>query len=141
MFRLSCGSHSFLLTGDVERDAIHELRQHPTLNRGRGPMSVDADFLQQVNPEFAVVSVGKYNRYGHPSPEMLAVYRELKIPLYSTDRDGTISVQTMQQNLALTRTVDLDPRPLGWSSGMLQHELQNLRLLVPQLSFWSRPQV
>jgi|JYMV01.1.fsa_nt_gi hypothetical protein len=72
---------------------------------------------------------------------MLAVYRKQKIPLCRTDRDGAISVQTMQQNLALTRTVDFDPRPLGWSSGMLQHELQNLRLLVPQLSFWSRPQV
>ena len=104
-------------------------------------MSVDADFLQQVNPEFAVVSVGKYNRYGHPSPEMLAVYRELKIPLYRTDRDGAIIVQTMRQHLALTRTVDLYPRSLGWNSGMFQHELQNLRLLAPRLSFWSRPTV
>jgi competence protein ComEC len=149
VFRLTCGSHSFLLTGDVERDAIHDLRRHPALNRARvlkvphhgAAMSVDAAFLQQVNPEFAVVSVGKYNRYGHPSPEMLAIYRKLKIPLYRTDRDGAIIVQTMGQHLALPRTVDMYPRPLHWRSGMLQQELQNLRLLAPRLSFWSRPTV
>ena len=149
VFRLSCRSHSFLLTGDIESDTIHDLSRHPTRNRARvlkvphhgAATSIDVNFLKQVNPEFAVVSVGKYNRYGHPSPEMLAVYSKLKIPVYRTDRDGAIIVQTMGQHLALTRTVDLSPRPINWGNGMLQQELRNLRLLAPRLGFWSRPTV
>ena len=149
VFRLTCGAHAFLLTGDIEHDAIIDLRRQPALIRAQvlkvphhgSATSVDAGFLRQVNPEFAVVSVGKYNRYGHPSHEMLSVYRELKIPVYRTDRDGAIIVRTSGQHLALTCTVDMYPRPLQWGRGMLQHELQNLRLLLPQLSFWSRPTV
>lgn len=149
VFRLGCGVHSFLLTGDIEREAISNLRRHPEDIRARvlkvphhgSATSVDLAFLQGVDPEFAIVSVGKHNRYRHPASEMLALYRQLKIPVYRTDRDGAIIVETMGQHLALTRTVDLYPRRLHWSHGVPQLELQNLRLLAPRLSFWSRPQV
>ena len=149
VFRLSCGPHSFLLTGDVEHNALYDLRQFPALNRARvlkvphhgAATSIDIDFLQQVDPELAIISVGKRNRYGHPSREMLSAYHAMNIPIYRTDRDGAIIVQTMGQQLSVTRTIDLYPRRLQWQPGILHREQQNLRLLFPRLSFWSRPTV
>lgn len=47
--------------------------------------------LKTVRPALALVSVGKENRFGHPSPEVLARLQELGIPMRSTAEEGTIS--------------------------------------------------
>ena len=48
-------------------------------------------FLRAVDPQRAVVSCGRSNRYGHPHPEVVSRYQALGIPLDRTDvRGGTI---------------------------------------------------
>ena len=46
------------------------------------------DFIDEINPKYSIVSVGKNNRYGHPNKEVLNVLVNSKI--YRTDQDGSI---------------------------------------------------
>ncbi|NOX38888.1 MAG: DNA internalization-related competence protein ComEC/Rec2 [Calditrichaeota bacterium] len=48
------------------------------------------ELLDFVNPQLAIVSVGKRNRFGHPSPEVLSRFHRRDIPVKRTDRDGAI---------------------------------------------------
>jgi competence protein ComEC len=46
--------------------------------------------VDAVRPSAAVISVGAQNRYGHPTPETLAALG--RVPIYRTDRDGTVEL-------------------------------------------------
>lgn len=52
------------------------------------------NFLDAVNPQIAAISVGKKNRYGHPSPEVIELLQSKNIKTFRTDRDGEITVST-----------------------------------------------
>ena len=47
-------------------------------------------FLDAVNPEYAVISCGKGNSYGHPSMETLQRLQNHGVDIYRTDEQGTI---------------------------------------------------
>ena len=48
-------------------------------------------WLDELQPEDAVISVGARNRYGHPAPEVLARLRAHGISVFRTDKLGTIT--------------------------------------------------
>ena len=50
--------------------------------------SSDKNFIDEMNPKYSVISVGKNNRYGHPNKEVLNNLDNSKI--YRTDQDGSI---------------------------------------------------
>jgi competence protein ComEC len=52
--------------------------------------SSDAEFLDVVDPEIAVISVGEHNRYGHPTPEVLDRLEAEDVSVYRTDEEGTL---------------------------------------------------
>lgn len=92
------GAHgSMLLTGDAD-----EISQHRLLARDHdlradvlkvphhGGATNAPGFLDAVHADVAVVSVGADNTYGHPHPDTLADLAPL--PVYRTDRDGTVTV-------------------------------------------------
>ena len=45
-------------------------------------------FINKINPEYSVISVGKNNRYGNPNKEVLDNLEDSKI--YRTDEDGSV---------------------------------------------------
>jgi len=47
-------------------------------------------FLERTNPDFAVISVGEKNRYGHPGEEVIKRFEERGIRIFRTDKDGAI---------------------------------------------------
>ena len=49
-------------------------------------------FLSRVQPELALISVGRRNLYGHPSPRLLLRLAARGIPIRRTDREGTLVV-------------------------------------------------
>ena len=51
-------------------------------------------FVKAVHPDIAVVSVGKWNQFGHPSRETLARLRKARVRTYRTDLDGTVALET-----------------------------------------------
>ena len=48
------------------------------------------NFLNAVNPKYAVISVGKGNDYGHPTESTLNRLKDKNITLFRTDENGTI---------------------------------------------------
>jgi competence protein ComEC len=54
--------------------------------------SSTAVFLDQVQPEAALISCGWHNRFRFPHSRVVKRYEERNIPLYRTDRDGALRI-------------------------------------------------
>jgi competence protein ComEC len=102
VIRLTDGSRSLLLPGDIERPSERQiLADDPPLSadflkvahHGSRTSTIDA-FLSAVNPAFAAISAGKDNSFGHPSPDVVERLESAGIRVYRTDRDGAITVTT-----------------------------------------------
>ena len=93
---------SVLLAGDIGRDAER------TLGGGTAPArlrvlkvphhgsltSSSPEFLQALQPQIAVFSVGRANHFGHPAPQVLQRYRDIGAAIFRTDQDGAITLDT-----------------------------------------------
>jgi competence protein ComEC len=91
---------AFLLTGDISSKV--EPAVADALDDGPSPVllvphhgsktSSSADFIDAVDPPFAVVSAGWRNRFGHPKPEVLARYAAAGVPVLNTADSGAIAL-------------------------------------------------
>ena len=61
--------------------------------------SSSKEFINEINPKYSIVSVGKNNRYGHPNKEVLNNLEESKI--YRTDQDGSIMFKIKNNKLKI----------------------------------------
>lgn len=109
------GKVSFLLTGDVEREAMAYLAEVLRKN-GAGQnevratvlkaphhgsaTSIDLEFAELVRPQVVVISVGP-NPFGHPSPEALKFWQERGVRLLPTDEEGALTFETDGNRLFL----------------------------------------
>ncbi len=57
------------------------------------------EFINEVNPKYSIISVGKNNRYGHPNKEVLYNLKDSKI--YRTDKDGSIMFKIKNNRLKI----------------------------------------
>ena len=57
--------------------------------------------VNAVEPACAVVSVGRYNKFGHPSQEVLGRLHRLKAEVYRTDEEGAIIVESDGKTLSM----------------------------------------
>ena len=96
--KITFGNTSFLFTGDAEDISEKEMISEgvdikSTLlkvgHHGSRYSSIP-EFLNKVNPKYAIISVGKDNKYNHPNTEVLDRLKERDIIVYRTDEDGTI---------------------------------------------------
>lgn len=96
IIQVSHGNTDFLFMGDAEipNEEIRLWNDIDVLKVGHHGSSTSSsdDFLEQAEPEVAVVSCGKDNPYGHPHREIVEVFNELGVNMYRTDKDGTIKV-------------------------------------------------
>lgn len=98
VIKLNHGNNSFLFTGDAEAVSEREM-----IDKGYD-LSVDVlkiahhgsntstteEFLDKVNPQYAVICVGKDNKYEHPHKETIDLLNKKGIKIYRTDESGTI---------------------------------------------------
>lgn len=98
--KVSYENVSFVFTGDAEALAEEHMLTSGLLlsanvlklgHHGSQTSTTEA-FLRQVNPEYAVIQVGKGNPYGHPHREVLNRLSTVKV--YRTDLHGTVIFQT-----------------------------------------------
>ena len=61
--------------------------------------SSSKSFIDEINPKYSVISVGKNNRYGHPNKEVLSNLEDSKI--YRTDQDGSIMFKIRNNKLKI----------------------------------------
>ncbi|MZE50628.1 MBL fold metallo-hydrolase [Streptomyces sp. SID5770] len=96
----AAGGLSLLLLGDLEPPAQRALsRVHPGLApvdvlkvAHHGSAHQDPALIRAVRPRLALVSAGRDNPYGHPSPRTLEALRGGGARVLRTDRDGAIAV-------------------------------------------------
>lgn len=100
VFRLTYGRFSMLFAADAGFPAEHlvlaggdELASTALKVGHHGSRySTSEEFLERVKPRLALVSAGANNRFGLPSYRTLGVLAARNIPVYRTDRDGTIEL-------------------------------------------------
>ena len=99
--KLVYGEFSMMFTGDAEKK-----EEAPVLAAYGGDVrakilksghhgsktSSSPEFLRAVAPEAVLISCGAGNDYGHPHKETMKKYRDLKLKIYETDKNGTITV-------------------------------------------------
>jgi len=98
--KLTYKDHGLLLTGDIEEKTEEELLKAGYDLRADvlkvphhgSKTSSSTGFLLAVDPDLALISVGKENTYGHPHPSVLARYQKLGIPVRRTDQEGSIEI-------------------------------------------------
>ncbi len=61
--------------------------------------SSSKEFLDEIEPKYSIISVGKNNRYGHPNKEVLETLKDTKI--YRTDQDGSIMFKNKNNELEM----------------------------------------
>jgi competence protein ComEC len=98
VLRVAAGGGSILLTGDVERAAERQLvERRPRADVMLVPhhgsrTSSSAELIAAVAPRWAVVTAGYRSRFGHPSADVLARYRDAGVALFRTDLDGAVHI-------------------------------------------------
>jgi competence protein ComEC len=93
---------SFVFTGDIGRETEDQLREAVAPSPLRvlkvphhGSLTSSSEaFVRTLHPQIAVVSVGRSNNFGHPSPVVLRRYEALGTRLFRTDVDGAVSLDT-----------------------------------------------
>lgn len=96
--RFTYGGRSFLFTGDAEKPVERDLLAEGTslasdvlkVGHHGSNTSSTKDFLAAVSPEYAVVSCGTDNRYGHPHKEVMARLSDAGVTVLRTDLGGSI---------------------------------------------------
>lgn len=89
---------SFLFTGDAEDISEREILKKNfdiksdviKIGHHGGRTSTTKDFLEEVAPKYAVISLGRDNDYGHPHKETLERLQVSKLQILRTDEQGTI---------------------------------------------------
>ncbi len=92
------GEDSFLFTGDIEKEAENDILESgadvsaDVLKAAHHGSSTSTcrEFLQAVDPKYAVIEVGEGNDYGHPHKETLKRLEKADILIYRTDILGSI---------------------------------------------------
>ncbi len=97
----------FLFMGDagvvVEEELIrkYDLQDIDVLKVGHhgSKTSSSKNFIDETNPKYSIVSVGKNNRYGHPNDSVLDILDNSKV--YRTDEDGSIMFKIKNNKLEI----------------------------------------
>ena len=111
--RAEYGKHSVLLTGDLEGESEKKLietkmKSSTVLKVGHhgAKRSSKPEFLLRVAPQYAVISVGAGNQFGHPSPETLHRLVEWPLTVFRTDKDGAVVFRSDGNTLWFEKTVN-----------------------------------
>ncbi len=87
------GKNSYLLTGDIEKEAIQSLllccqkilaSDYFLFPHHGSKYSINKEFYKAINPKVSVIQVGT-NYYGHPHKETINFLKNLKATIWRTD--------------------------------------------------------
>ena len=96
---LLINKYKFLFMGDASAEREKDILSKYNLNNidfikvghhGSNTSSSEY-FINNIKPQFSIISVGKNNKYGHPKKEVLDTLKNSKI--YRTDLNGSIKVK------------------------------------------------
>ena len=116
---LSFGEFDMLFTGDAEgageerMTASGLLRDYDVLKAAHHGSKASGmeEFLEITDPEYAVISAGVDNRYGHPHAETLKRLEEAGSRVCSTQDNGAVMIETDGETMTIRGFVTGQPAP------------------------------
>lgn len=115
VLRIDYGETSFLFTGDAEREAEQVILESgmklsaTVLKVGHhgSDTGTTYPFLREIMPQYAVISAGEGNSYGHPTENTLSRLRDADVQVFRTDMQGDILC--VSDGKTVTMTVSRNP--------------------------------
>lgn len=109
---LTHGDNKFLFTGDASDKSESEMIENNLLedvdvlkvgHHGSDTAS-SQEFIEVIQPEYAVISCGEGNKYNHPHEKTLDTLQSVmpKVEVYRTDLDGTIEMVSNGVDIDIT---------------------------------------
>jgi len=121
VLKITYGATSFLFTGDAERTSELDILETGTdlssmvlkVAHHGSDSSTIYPFLREVMPQYAVISCGQGNSYGHPNEDMLSRLRDADVHLYRTDMQGTITCTSDGESVCfiVERNANIETNP------------------------------
>ena len=110
VLRADCGDVRFLFTGDMETLAENDLLEAGTdvkanvlkVGHHGSFTSTGYRFLWAVEPEYAVISCGAGNDYGHPHVEPMSRLRDAGVTVFRTDTLGSVRADCDGETVVFT---------------------------------------
>lgn len=117
--KLANGNNSFIMCGDAETEAENDICTNGIdisadvlkLNHHGSNTSSSETFLSKVNPQYAVITCGEGNDYGHPHQETLDKLKSKNISVYRTDEQGTIIATSDGENITWNTSPSTTMKP------------------------------
>ena len=127
VLKITYGSTAYIFTGDAEREV-----EQAILNRGAdlsatvlkvghhgSDTSTTYPFLREIMPEYAIISVGAGNSYGHPTDNNLSRLRDADVTVYRTDLNGDIYLTSDGQTVSITSDKSASTEDILTPGGMV----------------------
>jgi competence protein ComEC len=109
VLRIEYGERAILLTGDIEQAAersllVSQQALHTDVikvpHHGSKTSSTE-DFVVATKPQFAIISVGRNSRFGHPHKEVVERWQANGATVMTTGNNGTITITTDGHDLGI----------------------------------------
>ena len=112
VLRVDFGENTFLFTGDMEVAAENDMLDYwgnnwkpsDVLKVGHhgSDTSTGYRFLYEVDPQYAIISVGEGNTYGHPNQDPLSRLNDAGCTIFRTDHLGTVVAVSDGKDITIT---------------------------------------
>lgn len=106
IIRLEYGENSFLFMGDAEEENEQQINWPKTdvlkVGHHGSNTSSSEKFIQEVQPKYSIIMVGKDNSYKLPKQETIEKLNNIGSKIYRTDENGTIEIISNGENIEVT---------------------------------------
>jgi competence protein ComEC len=114
VLEVTCRDVALLLTGDISADVERAIAAQLTPARTRilkvghhgSRTSSSQALLGSWRPQIALISAGRGNTFGHPTPEVIERLESIGAQIYRTDRDGEITLESDCRSVVVRTFVD-----------------------------------
>ena len=113
VMKVTFGDMDVLMTGDAEKDVEKEILSSGVnldaeilkVGHHGSNTSSSEDFLDAINPDYALISCKVGNKHDHPTADTMTKLKERDIDVYRTDESGTVIVTITSDSI----TFNTDP--------------------------------
>lgn len=107
--KFSCGDFGLITCGDItyeiEEELLDELHDLDAdvfiLNHHGSALSNSEEFITAISPDYAIISCGADNTYGHPHKSVIKLLSKLGISYFRTDRSGTVVISFVDDSIEI----------------------------------------
>lgn len=106
------GGKRWLFTGDLEKKGEDALLKRDAglatdilkVGHHGSKTSTSKEWLKQLRPALAVISVGRFNHYGHPNPEVIQRLKSRHVRIFRTDKQGAVQFVFANSRIVAIKT-------------------------------------